>query len=324
MHLSTPIVRFFWGLGLIDSLFCRNLIHIKLGPLLQLKRDAYETLGLSKSASASEIKKAYYQLAKQYHPDTNKDPKAKEKFVEIQQAYEILSDDSKKAHYDQFGHNGFDGTGQQSNPGGFGGFSGGFPGGFGAGQSSSGGFPGGFGHDIFEQLFNGMGGGRSSAAREMAMGRDIELSLGIGFMDAVKGTTKQISFEAITKCDPCGGSGLKSGVKAKKCGTCNGTGQTVFSRGGFLMSTTCQSCGGSGTVVPPGSNCRSCAGKGRVRERKTVEVDIPAGVDDGSRIRLSKQGHAPLEGNGPNGDLFVQLKVSITRFSNFRTCMTNK
>jgi molecular chaperone DnaJ len=141
------------------------------------------------------------------------------------------------------------------------------------------------------------------------MGSDINLSLGIGFMDAVRGVSKAISFDAISSCEPCSGSGLKPGAKPKKCQSCGGSGQTVFQRGGFLMSAPCGACGGEGTTVPQGSKCSSCSGKGKVKQRKTVEVDIPAGVQDGSRIRLSRQGHAPIEGQGPNGDLFVTLKV---------------
>lgn len=277
---------------------------------MALKKDAYKTLGLSKSASSSEIKKAYYQLAKQFHPDTNKGPEAKEKFVEIQQAYEILSDEGKRATYDAHGPGAFDGNGQEQGassgfPGGFpGGFHGGFPG-FGQGQGQ------GFGaSDLFEQFFGGsMGGGSSS--RGSPLGSDINLSLSIKFMDAIKGVSKTLAFDAVTSCDPCSGTGLKTGAKPKKCSACGGSGQTVFQRGGFLMSAPCSVCHGEGVTIPQGSKCSSCSGKGKVKTRRSVEVDIPAGVQDGSRIRLSRQGHAPLEGQGPNGDLFVELKVCL-------------
>ena len=158
----------------------------------------------------------------------------------------------------------------------------------------------------------------------MAIGSDINLSVGIGFMDAIKGVAKTLKFDAITTCDPCSGSGLKSGAQRKKCSTCGGSGQTVFQRGGFLMSAPCTACGGAGVTIPPGSKCSSCSGKGRVKTRRSVEVDIPAGVQDGSRIRLSRQGHAPVEGEGPNGDLYVQLKVRpLTCFYYYRNSLTH-
>ena len=248
-------------------------------------------LGVGKSASASDIKKSYYQLAKQYHPDTNKDPSAKEKFVEIQSAYEILSDESKKAQYDQFGSSAFENGGAGFNPNGHPGFSG---------------FGKGFSEDIFDQLFSAFGGQRSSG---MAMGQDVTVSFKIDFMEAAKGASKPLEYERIIECNPCKGSGLKAGAKRTACGVCKGTGQTIFQRGGLLMSSTCNACRGQGVITPRNSNCQSCDGKGRVREKKSIIVNIPQGVDDGSRIRLGNQGHAPLEGKGPLGDLYVVLKV---------------
>lgn len=263
--------------------------------LQSLKGDPYQVLGVSKDASPADIKKSYYQLAKQYHPDTNKDPKAKEKFVEIQSAYEILSDESKKAQYDQFGSSAFNDNGGGFNPNGHPGFSG---------------FGKGFSEDIFDQLFSAFGGSQR-ASGGMAMGQDVTVSFKIDFMEAAKGASKPLVYERIIECTPCKGSGLKAGAKRTTCVVCKGTGQTIFQRGGLLMSSTCTACKGQGVQTPRNSNCQSCDGQGRVREKKSVVVDIPAGVDDGSRIRLSNQGHAPLEGKGPSGDLYVVLKVSI-------------
>ncbi|KAJ3311473.1 hypothetical protein HDU76_003115, partial [Blyttiomyces sp. JEL0837] len=272
---------------------------------LASKRDPYEVLGVSKSASASEIKKAYYQKAKEYHPDTNKDPASKEKFVELQHAYEILSDDQKKAAYDQFGHS----DGQDGFPGGGpgAGFNGGFSG-FGPGQ----------GADIFEQLFKGFaGGGGFPGAGGRAgfggfgssVGQDVSLKMRIGFMEAAKGAEKPLTYRSVQKCDDCSGSGLKKGAKKSTCGVCGGSGQQVFMRGGFHMSATCGSCGGSGQHIPPNSQCRKCDGIGRVQELKTVTVTIPAGVDNGMKVRLARKGDVPLEGDGPAGDLYVLLEV---------------
>eukprot|EP00842_Homolaphlyctis_polyrhiza_P001394 jgi/Hompol1/2255/HPOL_005915-RA len=267
----------------------------------QLKKDPYDTLGVSKSSSANEIKKAYYQLAKQYHPDTNKDASAKEKFVEIQEAYEILSDEQKRAQYDQYGKSAFDGGGSGF-PGGFGGFGGG-PGGFGG---AGGPFAG---ANIFEQMFGNFGAGAGGRRQTHFVGEDISTSMNITFMEAAKGTKKPLSYVSVRNCQPCSGSGLKPGQKASTCGVCKGTGQVVFSRGGFHMATTCDACGGSGKTVPQSAKCNSCNGAGRVRERQSIIVDIPAGVEDSMRIRLAGQGDAPLDGEGASGDLFVVLNV---------------
>ena len=244
---------------------------------------------MPKSASANEIKKAYYQLAKQYHPDTNKDPSAKEKFVEIQEAYEILSDDKKRLQFDQFGESAFNDNRQGSN--GFDPFSG----------------PRGFSGDIFEQLFNGF---RTSANGQYDMaGEDISAAISVTFLEAAKGCKKPLSFVSVSKCDPCSGSGMKAGQKRRSCETCHGSGRVTFMHGGYHIASSCKACGGSGRVVPPGAKCTSCNGAGRVRQRRTVEVDVPGGIDDNMRVRLAAQGDAPLEGDGPNGDLFVLINV---------------
>ncbi|KAI8928409.1 hypothetical protein BC831DRAFT_448594 [Entophlyctis helioformis] len=264
-----------------------------------LKKDPYDTLGVGRTSTANEIKKAYYQLAKQFHPDTNKDPSAKEKFVEIQEAYEVLSDEQKRAQFDQYGQSAF--NGDSGGAGGFhaGGFPGGGFGGFGGGRS------GGFPNDIFDQLFNGF---RDRGAQNA--GEDLTASMNISFMEAVKGTKKPLTFVSVRKCQPCSGSGVKTGHNPKSCHVCNGSGQVVFTRGGFAMATTCNACGGAGKIIPPGAKCTTCSGAGRVRERQSIVVDVPPGVDDGMRVRLQGQGDVPLDGDGPSGDLFVQLNVA--------------
>ncbi|KAF2180617.1 hypothetical protein K469DRAFT_639630 [Zopfia rhizophila CBS 207.26] len=297
--------------------------------------DPYATLGVSKSAAASEIKKAYYGLAKKYHPDTNKDPSAKDKFAAAQSAYEMLSDPEKRKAYDSYGAAAFDQNGG-FNPGagpgaggpegnpfagfGFGGF-----GGFGGGQ---GGFQGGFAQDIkFEDLFSAFGGaqggrrGRSSRRspfeEEIIIGDNIEVQTNISFMDAAKGVTKDIHITPLVQCNTCSGSGLKKGAKRTECKSCGGTGTRVTTMAGFQMAATCSSCGGSGVQIPRGSSCNTCGGDGAVKERRTVTVDIPGGVEDGMRLRVNGEGDAPLTGQamganikGAKGDLYVLIRVA--------------
>lgn len=288
-------------------------------------KDPYQTLGVSKSASSSDIKKAYYGLAKKFHPDTNKDPKAKDQFAEIQSAYEILSDPKKKEQYDNFGAAGFDPSGGAAGgPGGdpFGGFGGGGFGGFGGG--GFGGFGGGgFGfEDLFNQHFGGGGrGGRGNThpfGQATMIGDNIEVQTTISFMEAAKGTAKTINITPLVSCTTCKGSGLKEGAKRSECKSCNGTGTRVhFMSGGFQMASTCNSCGGSGSTVPKESQCNSCSGDGVVRERKSLTVDIPGGIEDGMRLRVDGQGDAPAAGAAadPNarqlkGDLYVSIRVT--------------
>lgn len=283
-------------------------------------KDPYQALGVGKSASAAEIKKAYYGLAKKFHPDTNKDPSAKDKFGEIQSAYEILSDPSKKEQYDQFGAAAFNqGGGPQ--PGGGDPFGG-------AGHPFSGfGAQGGFGANFnFDDLFSAFAGGRgpfggsgrSSGAQEILVGENIEVQTSISFMEAAKGTHKSITIHPLVKCEPCSGSGLKPGTKQTKCHNCGGTGTEVhFMTGGFQMASSCGTCGGTGKVAPKGSDCRSCAGSGAVRERDTITVDIPAGIEDGMRLRIDGRGDAPVTGGSvgssprtARGDLYVFVRVA--------------
>jgi molecular chaperone DnaJ len=290
--------------------------------LLATPRDPYGVLGVNKSASAAEIKKAYYGLAKKFHPDTNKDPNAKDKFAEIQSAYEILSDPKKREQFDQFGAAGFDANGEPGGPG-----PGGHP--FGGGHPFSGfGGQGGFGANInFDDLFSAFaGGGGPFGGRgrggpfqtEILQGEDIEVQVTVSFMEAAKGTSKTVTTLPLVTCKTCSGSGLKQGTKRSQCKSCGGTGTRVhFMSGGFQMASTCTTCGGSGVSIPRGSECRTCQGDGVVRERKTLTVDIPGGIEDGMRLRVSGEGDAPALGRaaspnarGTNGDLYVFVRVA--------------
>lgn len=296
----------------------------------QLKGNPYDLLGVQKSASAKEIKAAYYDLAKKLHPDVNKDKsdKAKSKFVEIQEAYDILSDKDKKARFDQFGTTSDDpfggaGGGGPGGPGGFhspfggggfGGFGGGFPGGFGAGGRGGTASA----EDIFESLFGAFGGGggaggarsRGAGFAGESRGDDLETGVNISFEEACRGTTRNVTITPIERCSTCTGSGLKKGARKSTCKVCNGTGQRTFViQSGFQMASTCPACGGQGKTVNAEDSCPPCDGVGRVRGKKTVQVKIPPGVDEGAKIRLEGAGDAPLEGNGPAGSLFVRINV---------------
>jgi molecular chaperone DnaJ len=291
----------------------------------QATKDPYKTLGVTSGASSSEIKKAYYALAKKYHPDTNKDPGAKEKFTDAQSAYELLNDPQKKAAWDTYGAGAFD-QGAGFDPSGAAGggnpFSGGGFGGGGGGNPFSG-FGGGFGADInFEDLFGAFTGGgrgrRGRSANEILVGENIEVQTNISFMDAAKGVTKNITITPLVQCGTCSGDGMKKGTQRQTCKQCNGTGTRVHvMQQGFHMSSTCDACGGAGVTIPRGSECGTCSGNGVIRQRKTVEVDIPGGVDDGMRLRVSGEGDAPPTGLSPNpntrsqrGDLYVHIRVA--------------
>jgi molecular chaperone DnaJ len=295
--------------------------------------DPYKTLGVSKGSSASEIKKAYYGLAKKYHPDTNKDASAKDKFTEAQAAYEILSDPEKKKTFDTYGSAAFD-QGGGFNPGAGGPGAGGnpFAGGgnpfAGFGGAGAGGFGGGSAFN-FEDLFGAFTQGAKRGGRQrnraafvedqVFVGDNIEVQANISFMDAAKGTTKEIFITPLVQCGTCKGNGLKKGAKRTKCGKCDGTGQRVqFIQPGFQMAATCDACGGAGITAAPGSACGTCKGDGAVRQRRSVRVDIPGGVEDGMRLRVSQEGDYPMTGHvehdgkveGEKGDLYVFIRVA--------------
>ena len=251
-------------------------------------KDFYETLGVARSASDDEIKKAFRKLAMKYHPDRNPDDKAaEEKFKEVQNAYAILSDKEKKAAYDQYGHAGVD---PNMGAGGFGGF-----GGFSGAQGFD------FG-DIFSQMFGGAGGGRAQSYQ----GADLQYGVEISLEEAAKGIKKRISVPTYEECDVCHGSGAKPGTSASTCSTCHGSGTIHVRQAIFQMQQTCPTCHGSGKQIK--DPCTSCRGEGRVKTTKTVEVNIPAGIDDGQRIRLSGEGE-PGQHGAPSGDLYVVVHV---------------
>ncbi|KAL8946274.1 MAG: hypothetical protein Q9222_007309 [Ikaeria aurantiellina] len=290
--------------------------------------DPYTVLGVGKQASAAEVKKAYYSLAKKYHPDTNKDTKAKDQFADAQSAYELLSDPKKKQAWDQYGAAAFDqGGGFDPNAAKAGGGFGGAAGAGGFQGFSGGGFGGGFGADInFDDLFGAFTGGarrgrgsrQSTYQEEILMGQDIEVQTNISFMDAAKGVSKDIFITPLVQCKTCSGRGLKKGQSRSTCQKCGGTGTRVhFAQAGFQMAGTCETCGGSGMMIPRGGECNSCSGDGVVRERKTVNVDIPGGVEDGMRLRVSGEGDAAPTGTAANpnarssrGDLYVFIRVA--------------
>ncbi|KAF2395762.1 putative mitochondrial DnaJ chaperone [Trichodelitschia bisporula] len=289
------------------------------------QQDPYKVLGVGKDASASDIKRAYYGLAKKYHPDTNKDPGAKDKFTEAQTAYELLSDPEKKKMYDQYGAAGFD---PSAGAGGFHPGANPFAGGanpFAGFGGQAGGFGGGFNfEDLFgafagaqQQTGRGKRGRRGGFAEEVYVGDNIEVQTNISFMEAAKGVRKDINITPLVLCHTCEGTGLKKGVKRTKCSKCDGTGTQVhFMQAGFQMASTCGACGGAGMSVPRGGECGTCSGDGVVRQRKTVTVDIPGGVEDGMRLRVSGEGDmAPLGQAGENargqkGDLYVFIRVA--------------
>ena len=256
------------------------------------KRDYYETLGIDKSASQDEIKKAYRKMAKQYHPDMNPgNAEAEQKFKEVNEAYSILSDEEKKAKYDQFGHAAFD------------------PSAGGYGASGFGGFDGFDMNDIFSSIFGG-GSSRASRANAPIDGDDITIRVSISFEEAVFGCKEEINFPKIQKCDDCGGSGAEKGSSIDKCSKCNGRGTvTVQQRTIFGMTQTtrqCPECNGTGKIIR--KPCGNCKGKGLVKINKKLNVSIPAGIDDGQRVVLRGQGHEGKNGGYP-GDLIILVTV---------------
>ncbi|MCA9380393.1 molecular chaperone DnaJ [Candidatus Dojkabacteria bacterium] len=264
------------------------------------KRDYYEVLGLKKDASKQEIKTAYRKLAKEFHPDRNKAQDAETKFKEVQEAYEVLSDDQKKTAYDQYGHAGTQG------------FGGGSPYGYGGGTYNSTDFSG-FG-DIFEQFFGGgfagFGGQPRRSNNGSRRGRDIEATLKVDFMDAVFGAEKTIEYSRKTECKECKGTGAEKGTSPITCPTCDGQGQVRRTQqtflGNFQTVTTCPECRGDGKIIK--NKCKNCSGDGIVNKNTVFKVKIPQGIPDGVTLRFKDRGSAGLKG-GPNGDLFLNIEV---------------
>lgn len=282
--------------------------------------DPYLTLGVEKSASAKDIKKAYYQLVKKYHPDVNKEKDAEKRFHKIQESYELLSDKEKRSQYDQFGAAAFDSNGNANpfaggNP--FGGSHGGNPFGGGAGGNPFGGMGFDF-EDLFKQAFNGGAGGRGGGGGQFVtehVGDNIEVLKTIGFKESIFGTKVEINYKAVDSCNTCKGSGMKKGKKKTTCSTCHGTGQSTHILGGFHMSSTCNSCHGTGVTIPSSDQCTSCKGNGVEEVPKSTSVDLPCGIADGTRLRIPGAGDAPFITKDPynqtrNGDLIIRVHVS--------------
>ncbi|MBH0229924.1 molecular chaperone DnaJ [Halobacillus yeomjeoni] len=257
------------------------------------KRDYYEVLGVSKDASKDEIKKAYRKLARKYHPDVSEEENASEKFKEAKEAYETLSDQQKRAQYDQFGHAG-------PNQGGFGGF--------GGGAEDFGGFG-----DIFDMFFGG--GGRRRDPNAPRKGADLQYTMTLQFEEAIFGKSTDIEIPKEEECDTCDGSGAKPGTTPETCSHCQGSGQinqeqnTPFGR--VVNRRVCHHCHGSGKFIK--DKCNTCGGDGRVKTRKKIHLDIPAGIDEGQQIRVQGKGEDGVNG-GPAGDLFVVIRVQPHEF----------
>ncbi|KAG6828609.1 hypothetical protein H0H92_007304 [Tricholoma furcatifolium] len=280
-------------------------------------KNPYDVLGIKSDASQAEIKKTYFALARKYHPDTNPDKSAQAKFLEIQEAYDTLKDEKKRAAFDKYGsasqQPGFDPNAfaRGAGAGGFQGF-GGFSG-FSGFHDLGGGFGRGDAGDLFESIF-GAGFGANATQSSRSRGANIETTVNVSFMEACKGTSKTVHISPVTDCDTCSGSGLKKGAKRTTCTTCGGSGQQIFIiNDGFQMASTCQSCNGVGSTVPKNGRCAPCGGVGRLKTSKTVNVKIPAGIEDGMSVRVSKAGDAPITGKGSVGDLLVRVRVAPSK-----------
>jgi molecular chaperone DnaJ len=254
------------------------------------KRDYYETLGVPKNASEEEIKKAYRKLAMKHHPDRNHgDSKDAEiKFKEVKEAYEMLSDGQKRAAYDQYGHAGVD-PNMRGGPGaeGFGGFAEAFG-------------------DIFGDVFGGARGGRTAGGRQVFRGSDLSYAMEITLEEAAEGKDSQIRIPSWDECGTCHGSGAKPGTKPITCTTCHGQGAVQMRQGFFSVQQTCPQCHGTGKIIP--EPCATCHGQGKLKNNKTLEVKIPAGIDDGMRIRSTGNGEPGTNG-GPPGDLYIEIRL---------------
>ena len=253
------------------------------------KRDYYEVLGIGRNADASEIKSAYRKLAMKHHPDKNPgDQKSETLFKEATEAYEILKDDEKRSAYDQFGHAAFEGgAGSQGQSSGFGGFSGNFS-------------------DIFDEFFGDVMGGGSQ--RKQNRGADLRYDLDVSLEEAFSGIQKEIPVTTASKCDGCQGSGVSKGGRVSNCSTCNGRGRVRVQQGFFAVERECNSCNGEGQIIS--DPCKSCRGNGVLNKTKKLSVNVPPGVDNGTRIRLSGEGEAGPRGAG-SGDLYIFIQVRL-------------
>lgn len=250
------------------------------------ERDYYEVLGVSKDASSAELKKAYRRLAMKFHPDRNQDnPEAESKFKEAKEAFEVLDNPQKRSAYDQYGHAGVNQNG-------------------GFGQGQGGGDFGDIFGDVFGDIFGGGRGGRGG--QRVHRGDDLQYNLSVSLEDAVAGTEVKLDIPTLVGCNTCDGSGAKPGTSPSTCSTCNGMGQVRMQKGFFSVQQTCPNCRGTGQMIS--DPCGDCQGKGRTREEKTLSVKIPAGVDNGDRIRLAGEGEAAEKGGTP-GDLYVMIRV---------------
>ena len=256
------------------------------------KNDFYETLGVEQGASDDELKKAYRKLAMKYHPDRNPDDKkAEQSFKDVNEAYEILKDGEKRAAYDRFGHAAFE------------------QGGAGGGGRGGAGFGGGFA-DIFDEMFGDFAGGGRRGRASASNGSDLRFNMEVGLEDAFKGKQTEVRVPTSQACTDCKGTGSEGATAPATCGACNGHGRVRAQQGFFTVERTCSSCQGTGEVIK--DPCRVCAGAGRVQKEKTLSVNIPAGVEEGTRIRLSGEGEAGLRG-APAGDLYIFLSVKPHR-----------
>jgi molecular chaperone DnaJ len=258
------------------------------------KRDYYEVLGVAKNATDEDIKKAYRKLAMKYHPDRNQGDGAKkseESFKEVKEAYEMLSDAQKRAAYDQHGHAGVDPS--------MGGARGG------PGQEGFGGFAEAFG-DIFGDIFGGAGGRRGAGGQQVYRGNDLSYAMEISLEEAAHGKETQIRIPTWDTCDTCKGSGAKPGTSPKTCSTCSGAGTVHMRQGFFSIQQTCPHCKGSGKIIP--EPCLTCNGAGKIKRQKTLEVKIPAGINEGMRIRSAGNGEPGTNG-GPAGDLYIEIRI---------------
>ncbi|MBT5498995.1 MAG: molecular chaperone DnaJ [Alphaproteobacteria bacterium] len=255
------------------------------------KADYYESLGVEREANADDLKKAYRKAAMKYHPDRNPgDAEAETKFKEVNEAYEILKDDQKRAAYDRYGHAAFENGGAGGPGGGPTGFD------FAAGFS-----------DIFDEMFGASGGARRGGRNASSRGGDLRYNLEISLEDAFQGRQVEVHVPSTASCESCEGSGAKDGAQPKSCPTCQGMGKVRAQQGFFTIERTCATCHGQGQVIE--DPCRECGGSGRTRKEKKLSVNVPPGVDDGTRIRLSGEGEAGLRG-GPPGDLYIFLTIS--------------